>query len=61
MFLIPDDLAVDWIEDKLYVVESRAQRILEYDLRTQQNRTVLDTGPGSRPVSIAIYPYPGRG
>lgn len=58
------DLAVDWIGDKLYVVETTAQRIQEYDLHTQQMRVLVNTGrPGveSEPVSVAVYPYPGQG
>lgn len=55
------DLAVDWIADKLYVTESDAQKIQEYDLHTEQMREVVTTGAQSRPVSIAVYPYPGQG
>ena len=55
------DLAVDWIGDKLYVAETLSHRILEYDLHTQQMREVVDTGTGSTPISIAVYPYPGLG
>lgn len=55
------DLAVDWIGDKLYVTESIARRIQEYDLQTGELREVVDTGADSRPVSVAVYPYPGQG
>lgn len=55
------DLAMDWIGDKLYITESTAQRIQEYDLHTRELREVVNTGAGSRPVSIAVYPYPGQG
>ena len=59
-FLIAD-LAVDWIGDKLYIVETSSQRIQEYDLRTQQMRELVNTGESSQPVSVAVYPYPGQG
>lgn len=55
------DLAVDWIGDKLYVTESSAWRIQEYNLHTQETRVVVNTGAGSRPISVAVYPYPGQG
>lgn len=58
---IAADLAVDWISDKLYVVEPNAQRIQEYDLHTEQMRVVVNTGESSKPVSVAVYPYPGQG
>ena len=52
-------MGVDWIGDRLYVVESAGQRILEYDLTTEETREVVNTG--GHPVSIAVYPYPGQG
>ena len=56
-----DDVAVDWINDKLYIVEERAHNIIEYDMLTEATRLVLDTGSNSAPSNIAVYPYPGQG
>jgi hypothetical protein len=63
LFYFPttDDLAVDWIGDKLYIVESGARRIHEYDLHTGQMRVVVNTAPSGSPINIAVYPYPGHG
>lgn len=59
--LCTGDVAVDWITDKVYIVERNGKRIQEYDLGTQQLREVVSTGESSKPVSVAVYPYPGEG
>ncbi len=52
------DLAVDWINDKLYVADS-AGPIIEYDLVTKATRVVVNTG--ANPTGIVVYPYPNYG
>ena len=55
------DVAVDWINDKLYFTERRAGKIGEYDLNTGKRKEVLATGRGSMPENIAVYPFPNYG
>jgi hypothetical protein len=59
----PADLAVDWLNDRLYWVDRSLRLIGEYDLRTHHRSVVLTTGaPGaSNPSALALYPYPDYG
>ena len=57
------DLAVDWLNDKLYWVDGGLRRIEEYDLNSGLRRVVTSTGSSeeSRPAALALYPYPNYG
>ena len=55
------DLAVDWINNKLYVTAAGGGAIIEYDLVTEQKRVVIQTGSSSWPSGIVVYPYPNYG
>lgn len=55
------DLAVDWINNKLYWTDRDYKQIEVYDLMTSERRVVVTTGPSSLPLGLAVYPYPGYG
>lgn len=55
------DVAVDWINSKLFAVDRDGRKIVEYDLKTGTEREVLKTGEKSKPNSITAYPFPGAG
>lgn len=63
MYASPVDLAVDWLNDKLYWADGELRRIEEYDLNSGQRRVVTSTGDSdsSRPAAMALYPYPNYG
>ena len=58
-----DDISVDWINDKLYWIDSDPSLIGEYDLRTGLYRIVMFTGTAESdgPFDIVVYPYPNYG
>ena len=51
-----DDLAVDWISNKLYWVDAVWARIEVLDLETYYRAEVLRTGPNTLPRAIAVDP-----
>ena len=55
------DLAVDWINDKLYWTDRDLRKIEEYDLSTAQRRIVQEMDVGSTPLGLAVYPLEGSG
>lgn len=63
MYTPPVDLAVDWLNDKLYWADSEQRQIEEYDLNSGLRRIVTSTGDSgsSTPVAMALYPYPNYG
>ena len=54
----PEDLAVDWVNNKLYVVESSVSRIDVADF-DGQNRLTLITENLGKPRGIALDPTVG--
>ena len=50
-----DDIAVDWINDKLYWTDRTLQRIEVMDFRGIR-KTLLHTGVGTKPRGIAVDP-----
>ena len=57
------DLAVDWLNDRLYWVDRNLRQIGEYDLHTRHRSIVITTGaPGSsHPAALVLFPYPNYG
>ena len=57
------DMAVDWLNDRLYWVDRELRQISEFDLTTGHRSVVLTTGEAglSAPSAIALYPYPNYG
>ena len=57
------DLAVDWINNKLYWIDATETQIEEYDITSGVRRVVASTGTSedSRPVAMALYPFPNYG
>lgn len=58
---ITGDLAVDWINDKLYWTERDKGRIIELDLETNDRRTAVTTDSTAVLNGLVMYPYPGQG
>ena len=54
---------VDWLNDKLYWIDTELRQIEEYDLITGTRRVVASTGAEgeSTPITLALYPYPNYG
>ena len=57
------DLAVDWLNDRLYWVDAELRLIEEYDISTGSRKFVASTGSAatSRPAAMSLYPYPNYG
>ena len=52
---------MDWINDKLYWVDSDPSEIGVYDLRTGLQHAVLSIVDSIGPCHILVYPYPDYG
>ena len=52
----PDDVAIDWIGNNLYWVDSLWARIEVMNLDTRSRRELLQTGPNTNPRAIAVDP-----
>ena len=57
---ITADLAVDWINDKLYWTV-RKGKIEEMDLETKERRIVIEADKAAAFNGITVYPYPDYG
>ena len=55
------DLAVDWINDKLYWTDSDLRRIEEVDIVTLVRRVVVQMDTRSSPKGLAVYPLQDHG
>ena len=51
-----DDIAVDWVSNKLYWVDAVWARIEVMDLDTLNRTQILRTGPNTSPRAIAVEP-----
>ena len=51
-----EGLAVDWVTNKLYWVESRNTSIQVLDLSTGARHRLINTGPRSKPRSLVLDP-----
>ena len=51
-----DDIAVDWVSNKLYWVDAVWARIEVLDLDSLYRAEILRTGPNTNPRAIAIEP-----
>lgn len=62
-YVLSADLAVDWLNDKLYWVDRNLRQVEEYDLKTGYRSVVVSTGTtdSSYPAALALYPYPNYG
>ena len=49
------DLAVDWVNEKLYWTEFNVGEVLVMDITQRQKRKLI-VNNGSRPVAIAVDP-----
>ena len=57
---ITADLAVDWINDKLYWTV-RKGKIEEMDLETKQRTVLIEADKAAAFNGIIVYPYPNYG
>ena len=57
------DLAVDWLNHKLYWTDQNGGRIEERDLNTNERRTIVDSSDTETAAfnGIAMYPFPNFG
>ncbi len=51
-----DDIAVDWINDKLYWADATLQKVEVLDMNTGVRSKLFDTGTGTIPRGIAVDP-----
>ena len=51
-----DDIAIDWINDKLYWTDATLQRVEVMDLFSGIRSTIFDTGATTTPRGIAVDP-----
>lgn len=56
MCLMIEDLAVDWVSNKLYWVDAVWARVEVIDLSTLDRAVVLRTGAHTSPRAIAVEP-----
>ena len=56
IIIILDDIAVDWVSNKLYWVDAVWARIEVLDLESMLRAEVLRTGPSTLPRGIAVEP-----
>ncbi len=55
--LLPiDDIAIDWINDKLYWADATLHKVEVMDLTSGDRKTLFDTGVGTLPRGIAVDP-----
>ena len=52
-----DDIAIDWVSNKLYWVDAAWARIEVLDLNTQFRAELLRVGANTNPRAIAVEPY----
>lgn len=52
------DIAVDWLNDKLYWTERDKAKIVEFDLEKGEKRTLVEPTEGAVFNGLAMYPYP---
>ena len=55
------DLAVDWINDKLYWTDSTLHKIEEVDIVTLTRKVVVQLDTRSSPKGLAVYPLQDHG
>lgn len=55
------DLAVDWINDKLYWTDRDEGIIEELDLETDERKVILESKVPAAFNGLAMYPYPDYG
>ena len=51
-----DDIAIDWINDKIYWTDASLQKVEVMDLFSGDRATLFDTGGGTIPRGIAVDP-----
>ena len=51
-----EDIAVDWVSNKLYWVDAAWARIEVLDLESRYRAEVLRVGPNTNPSAIALEP-----
>ncbi len=51
-----DDIAVDWINDKLYWTDATLRKVEVLDMNTGVRSKLFDTGTGTIPRGIAVDP-----
>ena len=54
-----DDIAVDWVNDKLYWTESVLGTIMVLDMKLRKTKLLIDNGRGSATKAIAVDPTAG--
>ena len=63
LIIIIVDLTVDWLNGRLYWIDSVTRQVEEYDLKTGHRAVVLTTGEAgtSSPNALTLLPYPNYG
>ena len=56
LICLADDIAVDWISDKLYWTDNGFDRIGVFDLTSGHYSIIIDTGVDSSPRGIITDP-----
>ncbi len=56
MYVFADDLAVDWVNNKLYWTDAIFTVLEVIDLDTLQRKTLIDLDADSFPRAIAVDP-----
>lgn len=52
-------LAVDWINDRIYWIESIIPVVRVYDLKTNVTSTVMNLPTFSKPMKLKVLPHLG--
>ena len=61
LLFVSADVAVDWINDKLYWSDRDYKKIEEVDIITRQRRIVIQLDATSIPLGLVVYPLEGHG
>ena len=48
---------MDWINDKLYWADRDGGKIEEWDLETNQRRTIVESSEAAAFNGLTVYPY----
>ena len=60
-YTVAADLAVDWINDKLYWTIQDEGKIEELDLETGVRKTIIQSEGEAAFNGLVVYPYPNYG
>ena len=52
----PEDIAVDWIANNIYYVDTLNRRLEVFDMDSNFGTVLLDAGPHTAPKAIVVDP-----